>query len=70
MPRHEFFKTSDDAAYWRWIEQFDTRSPSALARLAQRAEVAAGGLSICIIPICEPQSAAAGLAHFRDMLES
>lgn len=70
MREYAFFRMSDDAAYRQWIKEFDVRSAPALERLKQRAETAAASLSICIVPICDPQRNAVQLGRFREMLNS
>lgn len=70
MIERAFFRMSDDVAYRRWVEQFDTRSALALQRLKQKGASAAADLSICIVPICEPHCTPARLEHFREMLKS
>jgi GT2 family glycosyltransferase len=64
-----FFRTMDDAAYRRWIEDFDVLSPGSLANLETRLSNCTLLPLIRVVAICDGHCDPDRLARFDEMLK-
>jgi GT2 family glycosyltransferase len=67
---HSVFRTLDDSAYWRWIEEFDTMKSEEIAALQQKISDLPVNPNIAILPIAVVTPSPSELSVFRRRLDA